>query len=413
MTKTDAMILSVGGTSEPLVTSIRHHAPEYVCFFASQGTVQVTSKVREELGECGAGIRFETELADNENDLLECHAVAIAALNRVKKRGYGNEAVVVDYTGGTKNMSVALALATIEEGFCFSYIGGNRRSKNGVGIVENGHEKVYANVNPWDFRAVKERRQISFFFNACQFKTAREALNDLAERASERKSIYKKLMFIADGFYQWDLFRHQEALELFKKGKLSDLSDDTDHLIAQFAMDCQQRVVFLETLISSSGKGKIPCAELLLDLYANAERRFSEGKIDDAILRLYRLVEMMAQDRLYHAHGIETGNVIAEKIPKTIREEYQQKYKDHKSGKIQIPQNASYILLKELGDPLGLIYEEHQKQFLDVQTSRNQSYLAHGFKSSQESVYVKFREAIAELGSIDRSKAPAFPKLAL
>lgn len=413
MNSIQAMIISVGGTSEPLVTTIRHHLPEYVCFFASQGTVHITTKVREELGESADTIRFEVELADNENDLLECHARALGAVNRVKNKGFNKESIVVDYTGATKNMSVALALAAIEEGFCFSYIGGSKRSKGGVGIVESGHEKVYANVNPWDFLAIKERRQISIFFNGSQLKAAREALNDLAERVSERKSVYKKLMYVADAFYHWDLFRHVDALELFKKGKLTDLCDDGDRAIADFARACLVSVTFLETMITDSGKGKIPCVALALDLYANAERRFLEGKTDDAVLRLYRLVEMMAQHCLLHTYGIDTGNVQLDKIPHSIRDEYQLKYKDKKSGKIQIPQHAAYTLLKELNDQLGIIYEQHQKQFRDIQSSRNESYLAHGFKSSQDSVYVKLRDFIVELGTIDVLKPPAFPKLEL
>jgi|GEM_PF-2582665 len=51
MTPIKAMLLSVGGTPEPLVKSIEHHRPEFVCFFASQGTNHVGVKVREALGE--------------------------------------------------------------------------------------------------------------------------------------------------------------------------------------------------------------------------------------------------------------------------------------------------------------------------------------------------------------------------
>jgi hypothetical protein len=60
-------------------------------------------------------------------------------------------------------MSVALALAAVAHGFCFSYVGGGKeRTKNGVGIVINGQEQVYSCINPWDFLAVEEKKRSRF-----------------------------------------------------------------------------------------------------------------------------------------------------------------------------------------------------------------------------------------------------------
>ncbi|MEI6208922.1 MAG: hypothetical protein WCP20_19265 [Desulfuromonadales bacterium] len=57
------MIISVGGTYEPLV------------------------KVKEELGEFAQKIRFEIEILDNENDLPECHEKGNMAVRRVQQKG--------------------------------------------------------------------------------------------------------------------------------------------------------------------------------------------------------------------------------------------------------------------------------------------------------------------------------------
>lgn len=408
-----AMIISVGGTPEPLIKTIEHHKPEFVCFFASQGTLDKTVKVREALGEKAASIQFATELVDNENDLLECHEKAACAILRTRKKGYAKEQVIVDYTGATKNMSVALALAAIEHGFGFSYVGGDKRTRDGVGIVENGHEKVYTHLNPWDFMAVKEKRQAAIFFNSCQFKACRDLLLDLAEHATIRKSIYRKLAFVVEGFLYWDLFRHNDALESLRKGKLDELAEDREPGIVRFAVDCQQIKSILESILSSSDKGKRPCDELALDLFANAERRFAEGKVDDAILRLYRLVEMMAQQRLLDVHRIDASDVKPDQLPASIRDEYVRKYKNNRSGKIEIPQSPAYQLLKDLHDSLGDAFAKHSSRFRDVQSARNNSYLAHGFQSSKEAAYERLREFVVDLGALDRAKAPLFPKMEL
>src|SRR5690606_2247321 len=67
--------------------------------------------------------------------------------------------VVVDFTGGTKCMSAAVSLQASRWPCEFSYIGGAQRTKDGVGIVESGHERVVHQANPWDalgYRAVEE-----------------------------------------------------------------------------------------------------------------------------------------------------------------------------------------------------------------------------------------------------------------
>lgn len=411
MTTIKAMIISVGGTTEPVIKSIEHHRPEYVCFFASQATNDRTVKVRESLGEMAAAIRFETVLADDENDLLECHSRAADAVRRLQVRRYAKEQVVVDYTGGTKNMSVALALAAIEHGFSFSYVGGTQRSKDGVGIVETGHEVVSTQLNPWDFMAVKEKRQAALFFNSYQFKACRDVLADLAENANIRKGVFRKLSHLADAFYQWDLFRHVAAQELFKKSRLEDLAEDNERWIARFALGCQALLPTLDEILLSSDRGKKPSLALALDLYANAERRFAEGKVDDAILRLYRLVEMLAQQRLREGYGINVSDVRPEQLPDMLRDEYVKKYKNVGNGLIQVPQTPAYQLLKELHDPLGAAFVSDASRFKDVQQARNNSYLAHGFQSSKEPAYEKLRDFVVGLGALETAKAPIFHRM--
>lgn len=413
ITMKKALIVSVGGTAEPLVKSIQHHAPEFVCFSASQETVTTTARVREALGEIARQISFEIELVDNENDLLECHATAAKAVQRVQRRGFGKDDVIIDYTGGTKNMSVALALAAIEEGYSFSYIGGDRRTKDGVGIVENGHEHVYANVNPWDHWAIRERRQAADFFNACQFKPCREIVSALAGRTTKNRSMYKKLAFVVDGYYHWDLFRHGDAMELFKKARIVELTEADEKGVVAFADETMKLLPLLEQIITGSDHGKRPCSELALDLFANAERRFAEGKTDDAILRLYRLVEMLAQQKLLEAHGINVSDVKPEQVPDILRTEFVGQYKNSRTGKIEISQSAAYQLLKDLGDALGESFVIHANRFRDIQSARNYSYLAHGFQSSKDATYTKLRDFVADLGVLAPERMPVFPRLGL
>lgn len=327
------MIISVGGTPQPIIKSICEYKPEFISFFASQDTCELVASIKAEINKNGINTKSEITLADNINDLLHCHEKAEEAVERVTLKGYKKEDVIVDYTGGTKNMSVALALAAISHGFSFSYVGGKERTKEGVGIVVNGQEEIYPSVNPWDFLAIEERKKIAILFNTYQFKAAKNLTDALLEKTTKFKSLFKKIGFLIEGYYEWDLFRHQKALDVFKRAKIEEILETDDKFIKAFAKAAETNWLFLEEIVKNEKK---PSGLLILDLYANAERRFNEGKVDDAVLRLYRLVEMIAQERLFRKYGIDVSDVKEEKIPEGLKGEFIKNYKSQFDGKIKI-----------------------------------------------------------------------------
>jgi len=81
------------------------------------------------LEEIGISFESECEFVEDSDILLHCYDKVISALNRVFKINRFLD-IYVDYTGGTKNMSAALALAAVGRGARFSYVGGERRNKN-------------------------------------------------------------------------------------------------------------------------------------------------------------------------------------------------------------------------------------------------------------------------------------------
>lgn len=403
-----AMIVSVGGTPAPVVRSICEHNPDFVVFLASQETSDLVSQIKREVTGGNCPIRSELTIVENVNDLLHCYQRAEEAVQRVARKGFKNDEVIVDYTGGTKNMSVAIALATINHGFSFSYIGGKERSKNGIGIVINGKEEVFDNVNPWDFLAVKEKKDVALLFNRYQFKAAKDLNDALLRKITKRRETFKRVGFIIDGYYKWDLFRHAEALDLFKRAAIDELMHDEDESIRVFAAVTRESMDTLKAIVDG---GQKPSRLLIHDMYSNAERRFEEGKTDDAILRLYRLVELIAQERLFSCHGIETSNIRLERIPDALRDEFVAKYRDSRDGKIKIPQDASFLLLSALSDPVGEKYDTSKGRFRDIQAARNGSYLAHGFSHSKEKTYLDLKGFVLELNVVNDTELKTFPKL--
>lgn len=404
-----AMLVSVGGTPQPIITSIKKYHPEFVSFFASQETVELVFEILNAV-KSGTHNEIEKELTivDDVNDLYHCYQKAEDAVERINRRGYSKDEVIVDYTGGTKNMSVSLALAAIVHGFSFSYVGGKERTKEGIGVVINGHEEVYESINPWDFLAIEERKRIALLFNTYQFKAAKELANEILKRSTRYRSVFKKLGFIIDGYYNWDLFRHRQALDCFKRAKMDELIEVDDPSIRSFARETERLTPFLEELALKKRK---PDINYILDLYANAERRFKEGKVDDAILRLYRVVEMIVQEKLLNMYGIDSSDAREESLPERLREDFAGKYKSQRDGKIKIPQSASFELLYELGDEIGKRFKEQKSSFLDIQNARNHSYLAHGFVCSKDRTYRMMGEFVLALQIFKADDAPLFPKM--
>jgi CRISPR-associated protein (TIGR02710 family) len=398
----------VGGTPATIIISIVEYKPEFISFCASQDTCDLVAGIKVEIDKNGLSTKSEITLADNINDLLHCHEKAEKAVERVTLKGYKKEDVIVDYTGGTKNMSVALALAAISHGFSFSYVGGKERTKEGVGIVVNGQEKIYQSVNPWDFLGVEEKKKITTLFNQYQFKAAKDLADDLSKKTTKYKTLFKKLGFLIEGYYKWDLLQHQETQDCFKRAKIDEILETDDMAIRKFAKATEAQLVFLQEIIKD---GRKPSIRFILDIYSNAERRFKEGKIDDAILRLYRLVEMAAQERLLTKYDIDVSDVRKERIPEKLREGFTNDYKSTHDGKIKIPLEAAFRLLMELDDDLGKTFASRETRFRDIQSSRNYSYLAHGFVSSRENTYSSLKDFILELDIFEVKDVPVFPKL--
>ena len=156
-----AMIISVGGTSEPVVSSLLDHKPEYVCFFASQQSLDNIGEIKKQTKKKGHVFNDYKVICDDKDDLIHCYERAVECTKNLTQKSFDPAEVVVDYTGGTKTMSAALALSAVGHGYSFSYVGGEKRTKNGLGVVVTGTEVVKKDVSPWQIFAVEEKKRIS------------------------------------------------------------------------------------------------------------------------------------------------------------------------------------------------------------------------------------------------------------
>jgi CRISPR-associated protein (TIGR02710 family) len=321
-----AMIVSLGGSSEPLIKTLSEQRPQLVCFFASQESVDLVGKVKEAVVNAGTSFRDYKVLVEDINDLAHCYQKALACADWTANQGVSAGEVIVDYTGGTKTMTAALVLATISRGFRFSYVGGSRRTKGGLGVVESGSEEVRLGPNPWELFAVQERQRLAQYFNSCQFAACRTLIREVADRLSpDERQRFDVLDIVVEGYEAWDRFNHKHGLNRLEKGlvelrKLLTLR--AEGFLASVTNDLAGNVEFLRRLKEDTLDFQELHHSLLSDLLANARRRIAEGKFDDAAARLYRLVEMTGQIEIQRMCGAKTENFPLMKFDEQNRQPY-------------------------------------------------------------------------------------------
>jgi len=411
-----AILVSLGGTPAPIIFSLNHQKPDYICFFVSQ---ESKGSIEKDIL-CNLDFNprhHEWIVTPSAESLSECYKAIVQQLPQIlKKWEVDPRELIVDYTGGTKTMSVALALATIDNSSNYTYIGGVERTKQGTGIVINGKEKMLHTENPWDELAVAERKEACLLFNRARYVAAANIFSKASERVSpEQKPFFEAMKTLTQGYDLWDRFKHKDATKrLYRSKEVIEAfaAGSGKPEMLSLANALKENISFLEKVQNAQEqRGLLLCYDLL----ANAKRRAElEDKFDDAIARLYRAIEALAQYRLEFKYGIKTSDVRAAQLPEFLREEYERRYVDEKSSKIKLPLFASYNLLEKCGDELGKrFFAEYEKTLRSILDQRNRSILAHGFDSLKQDPFQKMYTAVLAFAGIEERKLPSFPVLTI
>ncbi|MFV1968996.1 MAG: TIGR02710 family CRISPR-associated CARF protein [Pirellulaceae bacterium] len=321
-------------------------------------------------------------------------------------------AVIVDFTGGTKCMTAALALQARCWPCRFSYVGGSERTKDGTGIVVSGNERILHDQNPWNALGYQTVDDFVLLFDRCDFGPAINLIRQTQRRveSSATKRELGTLSLLAEAYLAWDRFEHGKAADALEKLRknLNDLSAVFSESAADTLSDRITR--HIEHLSALRGSQTIS-HPLVVDLLANACRRASEKRFDDAVARLYRVTEALAQMQLREQHEIEnTGNVPLERIPVALQTEWSGRVEE---GGMRLGLQDAYRLLAELDDDLGRRFQSLQWQDRNRSplVARNHSILAHGFGPVSEKTYNQLWKGCLELAGITEDQLPVFPCL--
>lgn len=402
------LIISVGGSCAPVINACREYKPDYIYFFCSSGAKGSAVTVdgpgnpcgdaRDKKCECGKMVplgnpegkaivyqlglgkdSYEKIEVDELDDLAACFNALTGIEMKIAERFGDGVEVIANYTGGTKSMSAALVLKGMQqEQWKLSL---NKGIRKDLIKVHSGDMPVLE--DKLGIYLVNYRDQIKIFLQRHDYSSADNLLSEVTVKhclpLDEQEKVFRTRR-ICQAFHAWDLFNHDDALEMLRNVGGENIKP------------------YILALVAMTKKNRLAGYEKVADLILNAERRAVQERYDDAVARLYRAVEMVAQERLKNEWEIDTSDVHLNQIP----HEHQEKYREMQNtdGRIQLALRKSYELLADLGDPIGAIWCKDVNIVLLALNKRNNSILAHGTVSLNKNDYEQVREDL--VGFIDK-----------
>lgn len=354
---------------------------------------------------------------DCAQDFERAYQETIHWLRRKVLKNLRPEQVVIDYTGGRRDISFGLLLAGWTLGItnCVRAISEFKGRASKCARVR----RVESMTKPDRILLDQKYLMAKDAFARGNYETAWQILNDLGDNlmflSLITPSFAQVLKMMYELFLRWDQFNHREAKNILEK------------ICARKKMKkiCQKVLSNYDAIQAHLGRichamngdhAKIEWS-FLADLLNNAERRYQQGRYDDAVARLYRSLEALAQAELARC-GIDKNNVVLDQVPPGKAREFCQSLPTS-NGKRRLALFGSFQLLSLLDDAEAA---QLGKDFIDNKSlhqrleARNQSILAHGIRPVKPGDYKSLREQVLEIirhryDEIDeRMKEIAFPE---
>ncbi|MDI9571333.1 MAG: TIGR02710 family CRISPR-associated CARF protein [Pseudomonadota bacterium] len=397
------MILSVGGSPDPIVKAIKAGRPDQVYFFCSRGPKGSEHTIAGPGNPCGdtrkvkcnacgneqylgdpkgkaiavqAGLDescYEIVSVDNPDDLEECYATLRELLTRIEGKYGARCDVVANYTGGTKTMSIAMALAGLMTECCDLAVNIGPRSD----LIKVRHGDAPVAVDKWrifgELQVELARKIIGDFDYANAYLILSEILKRPLDKDFKAKIL--KAVQLCEAFDLWDKFEHAKACEL----------------LASCNVPLPSHHKAIKAILGQSRKAN--GYELVGELLNNAARKAHRRNYDDAVARLYRAMELFAQIRLKKQFDLDSGSIPLEGLPETLQGAYKSRVREN--NKLILGLNDVYELLGKLSDPVGKAYEGNRERILNSLSKRNNSLFAHGTAPLEEEDY---QEVLDNLG---------------
>ena len=429
--KVEYLIISVGTSYEPLVLSIRLFQPKKILFLYTELTETILNKI---VSYC--------ELDMTSFQKRQVHETSPIDIYREIKHAYLEwgrpQKLYIDFTGGTKSMSAAAAMAGAVIDVQMVYVG----TSNYLADFRKpypGSETLFYIDNPLAIFGDLEVEKAMVLFAQNNYSAAREKLEVLKEQIPD-PNLRQQLNFawLLAGMYEhWDALEFVPAYDAALNLEQQLRRDSRLHRTF-LLMDCRERIesqrFVLEKLREIPGmlkerrnfdilRDRETMLPLMFTMYMSAVIREKQEKYDMATLLMYRLLEMVEQRRLA-TYGLYISKMVYEKVEfhhaeqltmnewdgaqkrEWLKEEVFTIRKalfprtENKFLPEQISLLDGFTLLAALKDPIydgGTDPIIRLKQIRSMVYLRNNSIFAHGLGPVSREDYLKFHRFVEDM----------------
>jgi len=287
-----------------------------------------------------------------------------------------------DYTGGTKSMSAALAMACVQLGIDVGVVSGPRTNLEKIDQSETTR-RMEMGPSQAIYRLQAQIRQVLDLHGYGEAVHLFDRFLQVYGESIDAKAAAqtKELRALVQVLDTWDRFQWNQALQQAKSTSFPD------H--CPMLMNWWQRVVKARDCLDGQQPDQdtgITGYELVQDLILSAERKAASGSYDDAVARLYRSLELLAETYIH----------LKLKLRRTNRRDDRgfMIYRSLDDAPVSGPKDRGvlnlYLWLRGYErtqrrlDGLGAIFDEKRRQFDSLLSARNKSLLAHGLNPLSE-----------------------------
>lgn len=385
---------------EALAFAWRHLKPQLLVQLCSPKSAEETIPRFDAALTAGerAELSREVRVHDRADDAEALADAYRAIIDELRSRLPGAR-IEADFTSGTKAMSAALLVAALDREAARVHYAVGPRDAGGRAT----ETKELVTLQPVASRADRLLRQLGDLFNRGQYLAVYTQAETLASalEGGVHRDLYARaasLAFLARAYERWDLFAWRDAFAMLREYRRPEHAKAIERA-GWDGVAIGRQVPFLKGA-KESAAGAPPTEQRLADLLMNAERCMMRGAFDDAVCRLYRLVEYIAQGRLL-MHGIDPGkSVTRDMLHSLAPREAARLFRARATCKLGLFDGVA--VLDEMQDPVGafIFGRLHGVSASDSRPiacdrygagdlgtllgARNQSLLAHGVQSVGE-----------------------------
>lgn len=428
-------VVSVGMSYEPIVLNMKLFQPDRILFLYTKQTEKVLNKI---VRYCGLEPDTYEKSRVSGTDPLDIYR----EIKRYYLEWNKPEKIYIDFTGGTKAMSAAAAMAGALIDIQLVYVGTNDYLTD-FRKPNPGSETLFYINNPLAVFGDLEIEKAFALFEKYNYAGAQERLAVLKENIPD-PNIRQQLNFVyllSKSYEAWDALDFVPAYEYMSTLNKQLRRDRTTHqkfLIMDFYTQLQKQETILgylkdiPALIQQKKnadilKKKEFITALMFTMCQNGLIREQQEKYDMATLLFYRLLEMIEQRRLsvYHlfvskmdykkaAYNTRQTPEFAGLSPDARYEKLREKVHTIRKqlfgkGGRYLPEQVSllegFVLLYALGDPIVFDTGTNKEgqgirklgQIRKMVFLRNHSIFAHGLGPVGFQDFTKFKDFVLEL----------------